>query len=279
LLGGLLGGQSSTQGATNTTNPYAPAQPWINQNINSGMSLQKQYQAQPLSLGQLEAYGNAQGLSDGFRSQAGSLTNQMNGMRQFDRNDPTQRATQFNFTDAPADQQKSMQSFVSSLPETSQLDLGRRISEGGLLGNPQGGSSSGSFRTIEDGGNQWGGIGTGYETDRINSDAMDTFKKVAPYSALGGLGASLVQKYLAQRAELGRANASADPIAHLNSIQGWTNDGRPTGSSWQGMSGHYGQNYGNDAYSMGPSQTNQADTSLWGTPITHSSNGGGGGMN
>ena len=41
LLGGLLGGQSSTQGTSNTANPYAPAQPWINSNINNDMNLQK----------------------------------------------------------------------------------------------------------------------------------------------------------------------------------------------------------------------------------------------
>ncbi len=231
LLGGLLGGQSSRQSTTQSRDPYAPAQPWINSNINSGMSLQKQYQAQPLSLGQIGAYANSQGLTDGFRAQAASLTNQMNNMRQFDRNNPTQRATQFNFTDAPANQQQSMQTVINSLPQASQVDLGRRIVEGGLMGNPAGGSS-GAYRAAEEGGTPWGGIGVGNLTDQINGDAMATFKQIAPFSAVAGGLAAMYQKYQAQQEALAAANAAADPIGYLNGAQGWTDTYAGANSSY-----------------------------------------------
>lgn len=253
LLGGLLGGQSSTQGTSNTSNPYAPAQPWINSNIASGQSLQKQYQAQPLSLGQIGAYANSQGLTDGFRAQAASLTNQMNNMRQFDRNNPTQRATQFNFTDAPANQQQSMQTVINSLPQASQVDLGRRIVEGGLMGNPAGGSS-GAYRAAEEGGTPWGGIGVGNLTDQINGDAMATFKQISPFSVVAGGLAALYQKDKAEKEALAAANAAADPIGYLNGAQGWTSSGRGAGSYFgggydgSGFAGVGSSGYGHTGY-------------------------------
>lgn len=224
MLGGLLGNQSSTQGSTQTNSPYAAAVPYIDQTINTGMGLQAQYAAKPLSDGQIGAYANSQGLTDGFRSQAGSLTNQLNNMRQFDRNNPTQRATQFNFTDAPADMQKSMQTTINSLPQATQLDLGRRIVEGGLMGNPAGGSSGG-YRAAEEGGTPWGGIGVGNLTDQINGDAMATFKQIAPFSVVAGGLAALYQKDKAEKEALAAANAAADSISHLNDVQGWTSNG------------------------------------------------------
>lgn len=249
LLGGLLGGQSSTQ--TTSKDPYAPAQPWINSNIQSGQNLQAQYQAQPLSLGQIQAYGNALGLTDGFRNQASSLVGQMNNMRQFDRNKPTQRATQFNFNSAPDTSAQSMQTTINSLPQASQLDLGRRIVEGGLLGNSQ---PSGSSRYTDEGGTPWGGIGTGNLTDSINGQAMDTFRSIAPFSAVAGGLAALYQKHQAQQEALAAANAAADPIAHLNDVQGWTSSGRGAGSYFgggydgSGFAGLGHSGYGNTGY-------------------------------
>lgn len=234
LLGGLLGGQSSTQSTTQTRDPYAPAQPFINQTINSGMGLQKQYQAQPLSLGQIGAYANSQGLTDGFRAQAADLTSQMNNMRQFDRNNPTQRATQFNFNSAPDTSAQSMRTTINALPQASQIDLGRRIVEGGLLGNSQ---PSGSGRYTDEGGTPWGGIGTGNLTDSINGQAMDTFKSIAPLSMPFGAAIAMYQRDKAMKEELAKANAAADPIAHLNDVQGWTGNGNSTRSGWSESGG------------------------------------------
>ena len=264
LLGGLLGGQSSTQSSTTTQTPYAPAQPFINQTINSGMGLQAQYAAKPLSDGQIGAYANSQGLTDNFRSQAGSLTSQMNNMRQFDRSNPTQRATQFNFTDAPANQQQTLQTVVNSLPQASQVDLGRRIVEGGLMGNPAGGSS-GAYRAAEEGGTPWGGIGVGNLTDQINGDAMATFKQIAPFSAVAGGLAAMYQKYQAQQEALAAANAAADPIGYLNGAQGWTSSGRGAGSYFgggydgSGFAGVGSSGYGHTGY--GDSNVSASDIS------------------
>ncbi len=250
LLGGLLGGQSATQSTTQSRDPYQPAQPFINQTINSGMGLQQQYQAQPLSLGQIGAYANSQGLTDGFRAQATDLVGQMNNMRQFDRNNPTQRATQFNFNSAPDTSVQSMRTTINSLPQASQLDLGRRIVEGGLLGNSQ---PSGSSRYTDEG-TPWGGIGTGNLTDSINGQAMQTFKDIAPFSAVAGGLAALYQKHQAQQEALAAANAAADPIAHLNDVQGWTSSGRGAGSYFgggydgSGFAGLGHSGYGNTGY-------------------------------
>jgi hypothetical protein len=251
ILGGLLGGQSSTQSTTQSRDPYAPAQPFINQTINSGMGLQQQYQAQPLSLGQIGAYANSQGLTDGFRAQAADLTSQMNNMRQFDRSNPTQRATQFNFNSAPDTSAQSMQTTINSLPQASQLDLGRRIVEGGLLGNSQ---PSDSSRYTEEGGTPWGGIGTGNLTNSINGQAMDTFRSISPFSAVAGGLAALYQRYQAEQEALAAANAALDPIAHLNDVQGWTSSGGDAGSYFgggydgSGFAGLGHSGYGNTGY-------------------------------
>ena len=100
LLGGLLGGQSSQQSQTQQSQPWAPAQPWIQSNINSGQALQNAYQAQPLSAGQLGSYANSFGLTNNFRNTADSLVNQMNTPTQFDRTNPLARSTPFNFSGA-----------------------------------------------------------------------------------------------------------------------------------------------------------------------------------
>lgn len=268
LLGGLLGGQSSTQSNTTTNSPYAPAKPYIDQTISNGMSLQKQYAAQPLSLGQIEAYGNSKGLSDGYRSQAGSLTQQIGNMRQFDRNNPTAKATQFTFNDAPVNQQQSMETFLSSLPESSQVDLGRRIVEGGLLANqPSGGG--GGRDSIQQPGTWQGGIGTGNLTDTINDQAMATFKSIAPFSIPVGGVVAMYQRNKAMEEELARANAAQDPIAHLNSVQGWTGGGGGSGGGagsyfgggydGSGFAGLGGSGYGNSGY--GSSDVSDSDIS------------------
>lgn len=251
LLGGLLGGQSSTQSNTQTKNPYAPAQPYINQTINSGMGLQQQYQAQPLSLGQIGAYANSQGLTDGFRAQAADLTSQMNSMAQFDRNDPTAKPTQFNFTNAPADTSQTLNTVFSSLPSQSQGLLADNVMANALSknGSVSGYTGSGS-REVTKG---W------YETTTpeeraaffaenpmlaaISKFGMDAWTKLNPYGLASMQNPAQTAGYLAETT--GQAPAS--------------------GSHYNGNYGNYGQNYGNDKYSMGPSQTNQADTSGWGS--------------
>lgn len=147
LLGGLLGGSNSTKAETATKDPYAPAVPWINQNITSGMNLQQQYQAQPLSMGQIQAYANSQGLTQGFRSQVPDLVNQMNGMAQFDRSNPTQRATQFNFNSAPVDMSAMTSGLLASLPQASLAGLANTAIANATGTQATGTPGSSSYRT------------------------------------------------------------------------------------------------------------------------------------
>lgn len=95
LLGGLIGGDDTE--TSSQKSPWAPAQPWLQSNINSGQTLQNFYQKNPFSQAQLNAYGNSAALTDNFRNTSGSLINQMNGMKQFDRANPEAKPTQFNF--------------------------------------------------------------------------------------------------------------------------------------------------------------------------------------
>lgn len=95
LLGGLIGGDDTE--TSSQKSPWAPAQPWLQSNINSGQTLQNFYQKNPFSQAQLNAYGNSAALTDNFRNTSASLIDQMNGMKQFDRANPEAKPTQFNF--------------------------------------------------------------------------------------------------------------------------------------------------------------------------------------
>ena len=95
LAGGLFGGDDTE--TSSQKSPWAPAQPWLQSNIGSGQTLQNFYQKNPFSQAQLNAYGNSAALTDNFRNTSGSLINQMNNMKQFDRSNPEAKPTQFNF--------------------------------------------------------------------------------------------------------------------------------------------------------------------------------------
>ena len=97
LLGGLFGGDDEEQTQTQERSPWAPAQPWIQQNIQSGQHLQDYYQQNPLSPEQRAAFGNQRQMTDNFRNVAGSLSQQMSSQRPFDRSNPLGRVDPFNF--------------------------------------------------------------------------------------------------------------------------------------------------------------------------------------
>lgn len=199
LLGGLLGNQSSTQSTSNTQQPYAPAQPWIQSNINSGQNLQNQYQANPLSTGQIAAYGNSLGLTEGFRNQSGDLVKQMNSMNQFDRNNPTAKATQFNFTSAPTNISAVNEKLMASLPSASIGTLAQKAAQdnyGGLLGGGSSGSSNPSATNLTDA--QWAAVkqmrddvGWGNPFDTAGLQAMMALGSGSPLAAVG-----LIQKQM-----------------------------------------------------------------------------------
>lgn len=72
VAGGLLGAIGSKKGNSATTTqksePWAPVQPWLQDNIAKGQKLQAQYEAQPFSPLQQQAYGNLFSDLDNFRN-------------------------------------------------------------------------------------------------------------------------------------------------------------------------------------------------------------------
>ena len=245
LLGGLLSSGDSTKTATDTKAPYAPAQPWINSNIASGQSLQSQYQAQPLSMGQIQAYGNSLGLSDGFRRQAGDLTQQMNSMKQFDRNDPTAKPTQFNFSSAAPDVNTVNQSLMASLPSASIGNLAQKASAsnyGGLLGNS---SSPSSFHpaatNLTD--QQWADV-KAMRDDVGWNNPFDRAGLEGFMAALGGspmMAYNIVQNqipYLNNYTAMRNAsNAQAADTAAVNAMNSNGTSSSSGNSGWSSMGG------------------------------------------
>ncbi len=93
------GSSSLPAGATSSTKqPWAPATPWLLQNMAAGQRLQDQYAASPFSPAQQAAYANQYGQSDYMRRLIPSLLGQM-GQQQvgFDRSNPTARPQGFNW--------------------------------------------------------------------------------------------------------------------------------------------------------------------------------------
>ena len=68
LLGGLLGGQSSSTNQSTSREPWAPAQPWLRNNIVQGQKLQDYYEKNPFNKQQQTGYNNLFNDTDYFRS-------------------------------------------------------------------------------------------------------------------------------------------------------------------------------------------------------------------
>ena len=96
VVGGIMS-DSGGGGQTATKEPWAEAAPWLKENLRLGQQLQGQYQANPFSATQQQAYMNQFGNSDYARTLASSVLGQMNGFQPFDRSNPTARPTMFQF--------------------------------------------------------------------------------------------------------------------------------------------------------------------------------------
>jgi hypothetical protein len=99
------GGGSSTNGGagtqTQTKEPWAAAQPWIMNNLQTGQALQNRYAAQPFSDAQNQAYQNQSNQSAYMGALVPSLLGQMSGQQVgFDRSNPNARPQAFNFNGA-----------------------------------------------------------------------------------------------------------------------------------------------------------------------------------
>lgn len=100
LIGAALGAASSGSTTTSTTadkSPWAPAQEWMKANLARGQQLQKQYQDNPFSAFQQQAYNNSAGLGNQFRGMVNGMTPQLNAFRPYQRTPQSQVATPYNF--------------------------------------------------------------------------------------------------------------------------------------------------------------------------------------
>lgn len=86
-------------GATSATkDPWAPAAPWLKNNIKTGQSLQDQYAATPFNSQQLAAHGALSGQTAYMNGLIPSLLGQLGAQSPgFDRNNPRAKPQAFNF--------------------------------------------------------------------------------------------------------------------------------------------------------------------------------------
>ena len=104
-VGGAFTSKDQDQSATSTSktvkDPYAPAKPFIDQMIGQGQSLASQYQQNPFSAGQKQAYNNLTGLLGQINGNLGGLLGGMNaaasGANNFDRANPRKALTGSSF--------------------------------------------------------------------------------------------------------------------------------------------------------------------------------------
>lgn len=97
VLGGLLGGQDGQQTSTVDKSPWAPAVPWLTDNLKSGQALQNYYTANPFSAAQQGAYNNSFNLSNAYRSALPGLLSQMQSSG-FDPTNPLQKPKGYDFS-------------------------------------------------------------------------------------------------------------------------------------------------------------------------------------
>ena len=94
--GSSTNGGAGTQ--TQTKEPWAAAQPWIMNNLQTGQALQNRYAAQPFSDAQNQAYQRAANQTAYMGAAVPSLLGQLSGQQLgFDRSNPNARPQAFNF--------------------------------------------------------------------------------------------------------------------------------------------------------------------------------------
>lgn len=77
LLGSMNSGESGGASQSQSKEPWAPAQPWLMQNLLQGQQLQNNYTAAPFSPRQTAAYDNSYAQSDYMRDLIPGLLGQM----------------------------------------------------------------------------------------------------------------------------------------------------------------------------------------------------------
>lgn len=218
--GGGSGGGAGSQ--TQSKEPWAPAQPWILNNITAGQNLQNGYMAQPFSQLQNQAYNNQNNQSAYMRALVPDLLGQISGQTLgFDRSNPNARPNAYNFASegtlkgllAQIANGTNNASAMQNTPQAQapQQEDGKFMQQGGML--------SGATMSSYDGANMLGtgGYGSfkyGMPTPQPGTQA---YRDMSSYFANGGAdpngyyGASGSKPYV---------DPSANPYAYLMTSMG-----------------------------------------------------------
>ncbi len=259
LVGGLLGSKSSRSSTTQATasqDPWAPAQPYILQNLQNEAALQTQLQKTPFNQQQIEGYSNLfgdignfrdnvapglmdfanRGMTSSYQRQTGGAVGsgggyggavKPGGLLSSGRAGPFSVATGAGARNTGANGLLDLNGaqnpyangaipLPASVPQQQQNQI---TALGGLLGGGSGGSGNGNAAT----GAPSGGIGVGSYTDSINEQALSIARQFGmEVGPIVGMLAGLASKGIDTSQALAAINASPDPIGALNALQGWT---------------------------------------------------------
>lgn len=245
LVGSLLGAGASKDTTTSMNrDPWAPAQPYILDNLKTGQQLQNFYKQNPWSPQQKTAYQNLFNGTDAFNQQTmpGLMALANKGVTT---SYPSQGLNRLNSTPvqsgagpfaAPQTQAIGQIDWNAINPFSSQNQPAAPApvaanTGGGLL---QGGAAPGQIQGS--GGVQFGNnltgqtsgsllgdsIGIGNYTDKINADARDNAKTASIAGPVASLITYLISKGLSKSEALAQVNSMGDPIAALDALQSWT---------------------------------------------------------
>ena len=192
-------GGAGTQ--TQTNEPWAPAAPWLLQNVNSGQALQQQYTDRPFSARQLAAYDNSYAQSDAMRALIPSLLGQLGDQPVgFDKNNRSARPKAWDWDSFMASlangggsvrgaQDPVAAPAAAPAPEFRQQDMGYSQNEQALLAAGLNPFLLGHTQSIQSGGVN-GGLGTGgygaYVYGSTPQPGTQAYRDMNEYFLLGG---------------------------------------------------------------------------------------------
>lgn len=286
LLGGLFGAGASGDtktGATQSRDPWAPAQPFILKNLQNEADLQSYYQKTPFNQQQQQGYSNLfgdignfrdnvapglmdfanRGMASNYQRQRGSAP----GSIGYGAPTATPQAAPGPFSVARGAQAQNpmldlngaANPYVNGGIKAPEPKAPAQQVGGGLLGG--GVSAGGGHGGQAPADSPFGGIGIGEYSDKLQQKAMDTFTDYAPISVVGAAMGALIQQGMSVQQALEAVNATADPIGALNALQQWTASD-PSYSFYSGLStggnggdgsvgGYSSNSYGGAASSVG----------------------------
>lgn len=285
-IGAVAGAASSGDtktGATATRDPWAPAQPYMLDNLKREASLQGQLTERPFNEQQTQGYNNLFGDIGNFRS------NVMPGLMDFANRGMTssyQRQTGgapgsgggyggavrpgglMAGGAGPFSVQNATQGVSGGLMADYNAQA-MRPSTQGAQGQQGGGGMAGGGSPIGTGSSQgsgevsagtpYGGIGTGAYTDQINANAKAAFQKNLMLGMAPAVAMAAYTKMTQTGAALDSVNSYADPIAGLNALQGWT--GVDPTYDYYGFDSGNGDGGGFGSSSQGGNDSHNGDSS------------------